>query len=360
MKFDTLYGADKNGGYKEWSVETEGNTITVTHGKLGGKLQSKVTVCKGKNVGRSNETSDEQQAELEAQSKWNKQIDKYYRKTIIEVDKLATEGVMLAQDYTKKPHFLEDEFYLSPKLDGLRVKTTFVDGEPVWSSRGGKVYPVPKHLIETLKSLHVQGIDSLDGEAYIHGVKLQNIQSCVKKTNKLTPQVTYQVFDIPSDKVWTERLKDLYMLDILLWGTKHIDIVIQELCTKGELAGKLQGYLESGYEGVMLRNPKGLYAFQNKRSNDLLKYKLFKDSEAKVIGCSVDKNDEGVLLCEWNGVTVELKMKGDHEYRCYDNQVKLIGSWVNFTYQDLTEDGVPTFAVGQSERLCDSKGQPLE
>lgn len=360
MKLKTLYGADKNGGYKEWSVETDGNIIIVTHGRLGGKLQSKQTVCKGKNIGRANETSDEQQAELEAQSKWNKQIDKYYRETIIEVDALATEGVMLAQDYTKKPHFLEDEFYISPKLDGLRVKTTFVDGEPVWSSRGGKTYPVPTHLVNTLKELHKQGFNSLDGEAYIHGVKLQNIQSCVKKTNELTSQVTYQVFDVPSDKVWCERLKDLEDVEKLLWETEYVEVVIQELCIKKDLDYMLMKYLELDYEGVMLRNPKGLYAFQNKRSNDLLKYKLFKDSEAKVIDCRIDKNMEGVLLCEWNGVTFELKMKGDHDYRCYENQVNLIGSWINFTYQDLTEDGVPTFAVGQSERLCDSKGQPLE
>lgn len=360
MELEILYGADKNGGYKQWSVSTEGDTITVSHGKLGGKLQSKETVCKGKNIGRANETSPEQQAKLEAQSKWNKQVDKYYRTTLEEVDALATEGVMLAQDYTKKPHFLEDTFYISPKLDGLRVKTTFVDGEPVWSSRGGKVYPVPEHLVEDLKDIHSKGFDILDGEAYIHGVKLQKIQSCVKKTNELTPEVTYQVFDIPSDKIWTKRLEDLGELGKLLWETQYVDVVIQEVCTKSQLDSMLKKYLDLDYEGVMMRNPKGLYAFQNKRSNDLLKYKLFKDSEALVVDCRVDKNQEGVLLCKWNDVTVELKMKGDHEYRSYENQVKLIGSWINFTYQDLTEDGVPTFAVGQSERLCDSKGQPLE
>lgn len=362
MELETLYGADKNGGYKQWSVSAEEGIITVSHGKLGGKLQTKQTVCKGKNVGRANETSDVQQAELEAQSKWNKQVDKYYRTTLWGVDSLATEGVMLAQDYTKKPHFLEDTFHISPKLDGLRVKTTFVDGEPVWSSRGGKTYPVPKHLVGLLKEVHEHGFGSLDGEAYIHGVKLQSIQSCVKKTNELTPQVTYQVFDIPSDKIWSERLEDLDKLkDCLHFNfTNHLNVVEQHLCDKNQLDTVLRLFLEQGYEGVMMRNPNGLYAFHNKRSNDLLKYKLFKDSEAKVIDCRIDKNDEGVLLCEWGSVTVELKMKGDHSYRCYENQVKLIGSWINFTYQDLTEDGIPTFAVGQSERLCDDNGQPLE
>ena len=33
---------------------------------------AKPTICKGKNIGRSNETSPEQQAEAEAQAKWDK------------------------------------------------------------------------------------------------------------------------------------------------------------------------------------------------------------------------------------------------------------------------------------------------
>ena len=336
------------------------------HGKLGGKLQRKETTCTPKNVGRANETTPEQQATLEAQSKYNKQVDKYYRETIEEAKELLTEGVMLAQDYTKHPNYLEDEFYISPKLDGLRVKTTFVEGEPVWSSRGGKTYPVPTHLVNTLKELHEQGFNSLDGEAYIHGVKLQNIQSCVKKTNDLTSQVTYQVFDVPSDKVWCERLKDLEDVEKLLWETIHVDVVIQELCIKRDLDSMLMKYLELDYEGVMLRNPKGLYAFQNKRSNDLLKYKLFKDSEAKVIDCKCDKNGQGLFTTEWASpynnevVNFELSMNGSHEENTYENLKQRIGEWVTFKFQDYTEAGVPTFARGLHFRECDSQGNPME
>ena len=358
-KLPKLFGADKKGGYKVWDVYSLGDTVFVTHGKLDGKQQTRETICKGKNLGRSNETTPEVQAWNEAQSKWKKQVDKYYRETLKAVDELSTEGVMLAQDYTKKPHYLEEEFQISPKLDGLRVKTVFEDGEPVWKSRGDKIYPVPKHLVEELKAINKAGFSSIDGEAYIHGVKLQKIQSCVKKTNDLTSEVTYQVFDLPSPHKWSDRLLQLQSLKSLTDSLKMVNVVEQEYCTKSGLDKKLQSYLDDGYEGAMMRNLNGLYAFQNKRSNDLLKYKLFKDSEAKVIGCRIDKNKEGVLLCEWQGVQVEMKMKGDHAFRCYESQKKLIGSFINFTYQDLSEDGVPSFAVGQYVRDCDEEGNPL-
>lgn len=361
IKLPKLYGADKNGGYKEWEVSVEGATIYVSHGKVNGKLQTKQTVCKGKNQGRSNETTPEQQALSEAKSKWKKQQDKYYRETFEEVDALSTEGVMLAQDYTKKPHFLDEVFYASPKLDGLRVKTIFKCGEPVWESRGGKTYPIPDHLVEELKTIYKAGFESLDGEAYIHGVKLQKIQSCVKKHNELTPKVTYQVFDLPMKNVnWETRNLHLNALKSVTKDLRMIDVVDQTFSDKSQLEDKLKEYLSKGYEGAMLRNLQGEYEFQNKRSNHLLKYKIMKDSEAKVLSCRVDKNQEGVLSCGWNGVEFELKMKGDHAYRSYENQLNLVGQWINFKYQDLTENGVPTFAVGMYVRECDSKGNPLE
>ena len=136
---ETLFGEPKGGAVKQWSVYVDGCTVVVEWGRVGGKLQTKETVCTGKNIGRANETTPEEQATLEAISKYKKQLDKYYRPTVDEVMELETEGVMLAQDYTKKPHFLSEKFYVSPKLDGLRVKTVFdSEGNPVWESRGGQ------------------------------------------------------------------------------------------------------------------------------------------------------------------------------------------------------------------------------
>ena len=369
MNIKTLYGVDKTGGKKVWSVWTEGAEIVVEHGKLGGKLQTKRTTCKPKNVGRANETSPEQQAESEAQSKWNKQYDKYYRETVEEAQALLTEGVMLAQDYTKKPHFLEEEFYCAPKLDGLRVKTDKVVEDILWVSRGGKNYPIPPQVKSELEILMEEsGYNQLDGEGIVHGVKLQKIQSCIKKPNELTPQVVYEIFDIPMlDVVWWKRWEMLAELHELIQelDLKYVRVVWHDKITKAQLENKLKEYLSEDFEGIMMRNLGGVYEFQNKRSNDLLKYKLMFDDEAKVVGCSEDKNGQGLFTMEYkskhngNVVNFELSMNGSQEENTYTKLSQRIGDWVNFKYQDFTEDGVPTFARGLYFRECDSEGNPL-
>lgn len=364
----TLYCVNKSGGVQQWSVWTEGDTVIVEHGKLDGKLQRKETVCTPKNQGRANETTPKQQAVLEAQSKWNKQYDKYYRETVEEARELLTEGVMLAQDYTKKPHFLEDEFYVSMKLDGLRCKTVFVNGEPEWHSRGGKRYPVPTHLVKPLKDLHNNtAVSMLDGEAYVHGEKLQRIQSCVKKPNELTPRVEYIIFDVPMlGMEWEQRLDELNLISNFITKESGVYVIDQDLACKDSLKNLLSDALVRGYEGLILRNKKGNYLFQNKRSNDLLKYKVMLDSEAKVINCECDKNGQGLFTMEWRSpynnelVQFELSMNGSHEDNTYEKLSNRIGEWVNFQYQDYTELGKPTFARGLYFRECDSQGNPVE
>ena len=365
---ETLYGVEKNGDTKQWSVYVTDNVVTVEWGKVGGKLQTKATVCEAKNVGRSNETSPEQQAILEAESKYRKQLDKYYRPTVEEAKMMVTDGVMLAQDYTKKPHFLDDEFYVSVKLDGLRCKSVYdCDTETLtWESRGGKTYPVPPHIVGPLKHIHKTfRLKALDGEAYIHGEPLQSIQSCVKKHNMLTPEVTYQIFDIPLLDVCLEErilimngIKDELLSDC-------VGVVDQVLIKKEDLETHHSLAVAAGYEGVMTRNKDNEYLFQNKRSNSLLKYKKMFDSEAKVLSCTKDKNGQGKFGMGWTnpeGVYVEfdLSMNGSHEDNTYEKLLERLGEWVSFKYQALTKDGVPTFARGLYFRECNDKGDPLE
>ena len=81
METKLLYGLDKSGKYKVWSIWTEGPELYIMHGAENGKMQAKCEIVQGKNIGRSNETSPEQQAELEAESRYKKQLDKGYRPT---------------------------------------------------------------------------------------------------------------------------------------------------------------------------------------------------------------------------------------------------------------------------------------
>jgi predicted DNA-binding WGR domain protein len=66
--FPTLYKKTITGADQFWSIETEDNTILTCWGQVGGKEQTATeTIAAGKNIGRANETTPEEQAQIEAQ-----------------------------------------------------------------------------------------------------------------------------------------------------------------------------------------------------------------------------------------------------------------------------------------------------
>lgn len=361
MSIRTLYGKDTKGNIKVWSISVEGAVITVSHGKLGGKIQNKYTTCVSKNIGKANETTPEQQASLEADAKYKKQLDKLYKPSVEDLDNVEKQLPMLALDYTKAGHRIKYPCYVSPKLDGVRCIAHYNGLVVTLMSRGGQYYPVPAKIgfaIQTISEL--TGIDTFDGELYIHGEKLQDIVSCVKKENEMTDRLEFWIFDLPSDKIWSQRYEDLMMLHDEIVGISCIKLVSNYIAdNENDARQAMNMYLQKGFEGMMLRNSEGLYKYSH-RSPDLMKWKDFKDEEALVVGVTKDKLGEGVLKCRLtNGVYFECKMKGNHEYRLFDNMMTLVGSWISFKYQALTADGVPQFPVGLYERACDTNGNPI-
>ena len=114
--YNTIYAANKDKSIQQWSVYVDGDIVIVKYGKWGGKLQTKKTACDSKNVGRSNETTPEQQAVLEAESKYRDQIRKGYVENVEDVQFNTDKSrVMLAQDASKKPHFVKYPCHIQPK-----------------------------------------------------------------------------------------------------------------------------------------------------------------------------------------------------------------------------------------------------
>ena len=84
---ETLYGQTKSGSTYEWTIAVESQSdhgnITVTRGLLDGKkTKSSKLIEKGKNIGKTNETSPIEQAIFEAKSKRNEKLDDGYDYTI--------------------------------------------------------------------------------------------------------------------------------------------------------------------------------------------------------------------------------------------------------------------------------------
>lgn len=358
---ETLYGDPKKNKVKQWAVYVSGDTVVVEWGRVGGKLQTKDTPCTPKNIGKSNETTPEQQALLEAEAKWTKQYDnKLYRRTPEEAE---TVGELLPMLASKNPEKIEYPCDIQPKLDGVRCMVYLEEDEIKAISRQGKFYELHSKLKEEIFNLMlISKLSKFDGELYIHGTKLQHIVSYVRNTDKEEHKtVEFHIFDVPGPDPWYDRSYDLDGLDIISksYNQKFVNIVSSfTILSEDELPHPVQDHIEEGYEGTMVRNLKGKYEF-NHRSNDLIKVKVMQDSEALVTACREDKNGEGVLTCSWNYVEFDVKMKGSHETRLFSEQEKLIGQWINFTYQQLSEANKPIFPVGQYVRECDDNGVPL-
>lgn len=70
-------------GGRFWSISIDGATVTVEHGKVGGKLTSAAETFKGKNLGKSNEITPEQ----DAQNRALVQVEKKQREGYVEYAK---------------------------------------------------------------------------------------------------------------------------------------------------------------------------------------------------------------------------------------------------------------------------------
>ena len=85
----TLFKIGGIGQVLQWDIDVHevadgtGALIIIDHGQRFGKLQQdRELVTEGKNLGRANETTAEQQALSQAESRWLKQKDNGYRETI--------------------------------------------------------------------------------------------------------------------------------------------------------------------------------------------------------------------------------------------------------------------------------------
>ena len=73
-----LFKKDSKGKLRFLDISTDGSTIVQVSGVIGGAHVTNVSQCEGKNIGRSNETTPEEQAELEAEAKHIKKLKEGY------------------------------------------------------------------------------------------------------------------------------------------------------------------------------------------------------------------------------------------------------------------------------------------
>lgn len=388
MTLPKLYKLTSTGKIQEWQIFTEDNKIVVIQGQIDGKKQRyEQTIKKGKNIGRANETTPEQQADAEAKSKWEHKHDKDYHLSIKECNqkgKIANKGgylPMLAQGFEKnaKRH-LKYPCYVQPKLDGLRcIATKNNKGVQLWF-RSGKEITTMGHIVDDLDLIMKVG-DIFDGELYIHGEDFNSFTGAIRANKNLNPGITekikYHIYDYPRidgleeyNTYWDrkKRFKALYTNN-----TSIINVKTESVDNFEQAMEIYKQFINEGYEGIMFRNID--MAYEQKRSYSLLKYKEFIDDEFIIIraeegkglleghvGSFICKIEPNRILKDIGGKTVKFgntegrikaKMEGKFDFlkHLFENPKEYIGKPLTIKYQNLSKDNIPRFPVGKTIRF---------
>ena len=387
-----LYTLDSKGKTRIWKAESnlilnnDGHIIiTIKHGVDGSdRIQSKIrTVKSGKNKGRSNETTIEEQTLLEIKSLYQKQLDDGY---VFDLQKYQEPlRPQLAHVYEKRKHTVKfdykhptatsdysNRYYASRKLDGIRCFIFISDGKVIkFESRTGKPFKYFKHIAEVIeKGLSDSDKDKniiLDGELFNKNIPFVVLCSLINsddyveteldEINYNTNQVQFHCYD---------RI-DLDNKDVDYF-TRFIDITIpsddinvfkvQNKIVKSEndlvILGKQ--WIDEGYEGLMLRTGWASYEF-GKRSNNLLKYKIMLDDEFLILDITDSENEPGqprfvVQINKEKNINCDVRMKGDKKdnEKYLINKKDYIGKYLTVQYQTISAHGNLQFPVGLSIR----------
>jgi len=357
MRIKLYKNHGKEIGY--WIGKAEGSTVHMTHSRnLNGAEVTRSYEAEGKNIGKSNETTPEQQAILEVESRARKKRDEGYVDSLEEAKQPATNSLGLKKPMLATPigkvkltddHFLKHWCFVQPKLDGHRA--LWCPNSKTLYSRQGKPLNLP-HIEERLRNSEY-GKHHLDGELYVHGLELQEISRLVKKYRPgESEQVSYHIYDLVSKEPFEDRMLTLNQLN----HHDHIQIVdTYPVMNMDDVENLHQDHRDLGYEGTMLRISGKGYE-DGKRSKSLLKIKNFYDEEFEIVGCIAGKqttlNGNSVTPAVWickahNGETFQVLSQGgmENKHILYLTHQKHIGKMLTVKYHYLSKDGIPQLPV---------------
>ena len=311
--------------------------------------------------------------------------------------------IVTAAAETKRKKVIKFPCFVQPKLDGLRcvsyVTRSANDLVVCLQSRTGAFFTGLPHIAAALRpylSQHPNIV--IDGELYTDQMPFEELAGLIKK-KKITAtdverlkKVKYHVYDIydhaAHDMPFAERIgllasavrrcgciandthaagaaaaaagrvlrSDTEAAAVAATAASVVVLVrTEKIAVLSEFRQLFAEFVESGYEGIMLRNVAGVYR-ANYRSNDLQKYKEFMEDEYRIIDFTQGEGrDAGAVIwvCETaDGKEFTVRPRGTMEQRrdWFSNGGSYIGKNLTVVYQELTEEGKPRFPVGKAVR----------
>lgn len=366
----SIYKLDTHRKVRVLHVYTKGADLVQESGLLDGEKITHRKTCKGKNIGKSNETTPEQQAHIEAAAKIVDKMKSEYFETVEEAELGSIVLPMLAEDYKKKSGKIDwtRPVFVQPKLDGQRA-LCFFDGKQTgegkerearagFLSRDGRAITTMSHIEDLLCSkLKVPNV-ILDGELYAHGLSFQENMKLIKKVRPgETEKVCYHVYDLISPDPFATRMAMLADIVSSVNSESLVLVTTEQINSEDDLKRHHALFIGDGYEGSIVRHSDKGYEV-NRRSSNLLKYKDFLDLSLPILDIRPSQSvpTQGYPVFHWEGAKDnELKagMRFSHAERedFLVNKEKYIGKTAELRFFEYSDEGVPRFPVCVGLRL---------
>ena len=272
-------------------------------------------------------------------------------------------GVMLAYPGDQgRISRLGDRVFAQPKLKGERCRVEWFGGDPVLLSSYGNEFTCLPHIKDALMQFSESKIP-FDGELYDHGKPFDGTDGihsiCSRRTNPHPnyKAIQFHIFDIQwEDKSqwWRIHQLNLFKDNFLFEGTP-LELVTTSVINSGDWLPLMNEYVQDGYEGIILRNPIGLYI--PKKNVGLIKVKPTEEDEytiievleaysiqgnpKRMVGSFRVRDKEGVIFKAGAG-----KLTHFQRERYWDSRGDLIGKTLVIKHEpDKTKGGIPICAV---------------
>lgn len=355
----SLYKLDLNSRCRIWTIEVEKNAYRTISGLVDGAQGiSEWSFVTGKNKGRANATTDEEQAMRVAETLIRIRKEQGCSEHIEDASKgKSWFQPMLASRWDNlRDRVVVDKqhpIYLEHKLDGSRCIAT----KDLLQTRTGKEWVATPHILEKLKPVFEKYPDLiLDGELYSHSSEdnFQEIISIIKKTKpteedlkKSKEYIQYWIYDVPSMHAnFKERYN--FMLKLFedfpdVFDNSFVLVKAFEVTDKSVVKDYLERFVSEGFEGAIIRLDK---PYECKRSKYLMKYKQFNDEEFPIVRIEEGRGNlagkAGRVVVDVDGVEVAagLKFSHDQAVEIWNNRDNLVGKLATIKYfGDKTPDG---------------------
>ena len=361
ITYAKLYQKDQTGKIRYWYMQQNGSCYRSISGIQGREDTSEQTsnwtcIENGKNLGKVNETTAEEQTRLTIERTYTIRKEQGYAEDLKDAGKKFFQPMLAAKYFGLKKKQIDEIFrdhvYIQPKLDGIRCIVT-KDG--MFSRHGKEIISAP-HIRKSLDKVFERYPDLiLDGELYNHDLNedFNQIISLARKTKpteedlKMSEQkIQYWIYDLPScPEVFHSRSWELARLwfEFEKEFDRYCVCVETHLVTSDEeVQHRLEDYLDHGYEGAIVRLNK---PYENKRTNSLLKVKKFEDEEFRIVDIEEGRGNlagkAGRIIVDVDGkrVSAGLKFSHDDAAEIWRNRGKYIGKLATVKYFNRTPDG---------------------